>query len=445
MFLASFMLSSFFFSAFVLIVFLAMMSVLVVAHELGHYLAARWFKMGVEEFSVGIGGKPIWTYMRRKHLVPITHAEAEEFAREAAVQENEPSKAGQFLSSLEGGGPRNERTGTLVQTPDGPAIEDETVFTVRPIPLGGFVRVKGMIPEDDGSETRIPGGLYSKPPYQRFIVFLAGPLFSVLAGILLLIPYFMVVGQTVPDKAAVVGHVAPGKAGDKGGLKDGDAVIAVNGMEAHSFYEVVSVVRDHPGEKVSLEVVRDGKTVNLEVVPERDPKPTPVLGPDLKPTDARKIQGKIGVGPKVHHEPMTLGAAVQQSLEIPIEAIGGLFAAVMHPSDLKDSVGGPETMIRATADAASQSLGQVIFLAGLLSISVGIFNLLPFPPLDGGQMILALAEALRGGRRLSIKAQSTVLLTGLTIVALMVVSVIVIDFQRYRSATTEEVSAPAKR
>jgi regulator of sigma E protease len=418
------------FIAFVAVVFLAMMLALVVAHEMGHYLAARMFGMGAEEFAVGLGGKP-FTYLRVKHRIPITEAQARAIAEGSLANSGGAvTSAGKFVQGLEGG-TGMASTGELVQTPKGPALEETTAFTVRPLPFGGFVRIKGMVPEEDGSETQIPGGFYSKPPWQRLVVLFAGPLFSVLAGVLVLIPYFMLVGEPKPDPKPIVGIVAPGSVAEKAGIKERDVISSVDGKPVGAFYEAIQTIRERAGKPTNIVVNRGGQSLSFTITPERDKEPTVVLGPDLTPTEERKIQGKIGVGFKALYRRLPLGAACTEAVSIPFEAIGGLISAVLHPKNLSENVGGPETMIRATADAARDSWTRVVSLAALLSISIGIFNLLPFPPLDGGQMAMALAEMLRGGRRLSIRAQSAVILAGLAIVGVMVLSVIVIDFQRY--------------
>src|SRR6185369_10415908 len=93
-------------------------------------------------------------------------------------------------------------------------------------------------------------------------------------------------------------------------------------------------------------------------------------------------------------------------------------------------VGGPGTIAKVTSEATKQGVGPVIELMAMLSISVGIFNLLPVPPLDGGQMLVAIAEMLRGGRRLSMKVQGAVTAIGLALVAMLFISVVFIDIGR---------------
>jgi regulator of sigma E protease len=114
-----------------------------------------------------------------------------------------------------------------------------------------------------------------------------------------------------------------------------------------------------------------------------------------------------------------------------VQAVLGLVKLFQQPQKFKDSVGGPATMVSATASAVDSGFWKVLSLSALLSISVGIMNLLPAPPLDGGQMVMSVAEMLRGGRRLSIRAQAIASGIGLTFVAALILGVFVVDFQRF--------------
>jgi membrane-associated protease RseP (regulator of RpoE activity) len=99
-------------------------------------------------------------------------------------------------------------------------------------------------------------------------------------------------------------------------------------------------------------------------------------------------------------------------------------------------------MVAATYEATKQGAATVIGLAALLSISVGIFNLLPFPPLDGGQMLIAFAELLRRGRRLSIQVQQALMSGGLAVVLLLTVVVLFIDIQRFTNPDRRQAPKP---
>lgn len=410
------------------VVFVVMISVLVAAHELGHYLFARMFNMGVEEFAIGFGKRRLVTWMRRSYVLPIRPGEDlidGSHASPGAVADSISST----VASLEGSSP--DRRIEPIETPEGPALREETDFTVRPWPLGGFVRIKGMLPEEDGSETRIVGGFYSKPPWQRFLVLFAGPLFSILAGILILIPVYMVDGEVRLSQEPVIDALSTDGAAQAAGMKIGDRIVAVDGKPISSFFEVVSSVREHPGQPIPMQVQRAGKSLSLTVTPKPDTDPTPVLAADLTPTSELKKQGKMGAQPKQISVRLSFPGAIAKAVDMPIQAVRGVVQMFAKPSTFKESVGGPQTMVTATAGAVNQGIWKVLGLSAMLSISVGIFNLLPAAPLDGGQMLMALVEMFRRGRRLSIRAQSIANGIGLTIVATLVVSALVVDFQRF--------------
>jgi regulator of sigma E protease len=358
----------------VVVLFVTMLTLLVAAHELGHYLFAKLFKMEVEEFAIGFGPKRLFTYLRKWG----------------------------------------------------------TDFTVRPFPLGGFVKVKGMVPEEDGSEIHVEGGFFQKPPWQRLIVLFAGPLFSVMAGLAILIPLYMSVGEAQPQNAPIVGGVAKGGPAEKAGLKSGDRFLSIAGKPVQTFYDVVLAVRDLPPASIELEVERNGTRLALTAVPLRDKEPTPVLGPDLEFTEERRVQSRLGMGPAVKTVPLAFGDAALAAVKKPVLMVVGLYRLSTTPSRIKDEVGGPLTIFAVTAETAKQGLAQYIALAGLLSIWLGIFNLLPIPGVfDGGHMFVAFVEMLRGGRRLSFRAQTWLATVGMTLVAILIVGVLAVDANRF--------------
>jgi regulator of sigma E protease len=405
----------------VAVVFLTILSVLVAIHEFGHYLFARAFKMGVEEFSIGMfGRKPLLVFLKRKYRIQLQPGENPRL---------DPRPEG---FSLESGNQRIEPV--LVETESGPILEETTLFTVRPWPIGGFVRIKGMLASDDGSEVNVPGGFYNKPPWQRFIVLLAGPTFSVLAGVLLLIPIFFTGVTYRPDSAPILGTVTEGAAA-KAGLLTYDRILSINSHPIDNFYQIITNVQGSGGLPLKVEYERNGKKFHTTVVPVLSSEPKPVLGPDLEWTGELSRRALISVAPiedKVH---LSLLAATMSAVKLPIITVKGLIGIVKKPSTAKSEVGGPGTMISATSDAVNEGWQDVFSVAAMISISVGIFNLLPVHPLDGGQMVVALAEILRGGRRLSFRVQNVFGAMGLATVLLLVVCALSLDFGRFRSGS----------
>lgn len=397
-----------------IVVFLVMISVLVAAHEYGHFVAAKLFGMSVEEFAVGFGKKPIWARRPRQ---------------KGAFDPDE-----EISQDLRPGIP-----------PRGPG-QSETVYTVRPVLLGGFVRVKGMVPEEDGSETTVKGGFYSKPAWQRFIVLFAGPLFSILFGSLILLLVTLGWGVPRPSNEPVLGLVVDGSPAAKAGLKVNDRIVALDGKPVATFYEMLSVIRDGKGEPVRITFDRGGAVQTVVAIPELMKEPTPVMGANLEPTDEKRIQSKLGVLYAVKNTRVGFGEALREAVTTPITMAVGLVSMFSRPSELKDNVGGPGTIAAATGEATKRGLDVVLRFSALLSLSLGFMNLLPIPPFDGGQMLIAFTEMLRRNRRLSFKVQNLVYGLGFALVGLLIVSVVWVDVERLvlKPRTEAAQKAPAR-
>jgi len=401
------------------VIFLTMVSVLVAAHEYGHYLFARVFGMGIEEFSIGMG-KRLVVWKRRTYLVPVD---------DGYVHDPKALSAGM---SFEGGS--IARTSTeLLETPEGRMLRETTEFTVRMLPVGGFVRIKGMVPEDDGSEIHIPGGFYNKPPWQRLIVLIGGPLFSVLAGLIVLTAVYATTGIEKPDLRPIIGAVVEGSKTVRepawdAGLRPGDAIVSVNQQPIQTFYQFVRIVNVSPNARLSVVYRRDAKLYTTVLTPALGESGVYDAALDI-PTDS-KVQGRIGVEFASRHVSQSLPEAFVDAVKMPELAVAGLLDMVKKPSRFKDDAGSAISMVRITADVVKEGASKTIEWAGALSIMLGIFNLLPFPPLDGGQMVMAFAEMLRGGRRLSMRVQQTLVNAGVVAVLLLFGFAVFFDIQR---------------
>lgn len=423
----------------VAVVIFVMFSVLVAAHEYGHYLFARWTGMGVEEFAIGMG-KRVKVVGHRTYDLPVP--------ADYVHTENTPSEG----FGLEGGS--LDRDVEVVDTPNGRVLRETTDFTFRMFPLGGFVRIKGMLPQDDGSETRIPGGFYSKTPLQRLAVLFAGPLFSVIAGMILLFGVYMADGAMKYKNEPVIGIVSMdlkngnyAGAAARAGLRGGDRIISANGEKIDNFTQFVHVVNINPKKPIWLVYERDGLQSSTILTPELGKVPVwnQTNGKYMEEAYDIKEQGKAGISPLSEKVRLGAGEAFAETINAPALAVEGLFRIIKQPSRAKDEAGGAISMVQMTNEATKQGLATIISLAAMISISVGIFNLLPFPPLDGGQMLIAFAELLRGGKRLSIKVQSLAMTAGFATVILLTAAVLFIDVQRSveRNASGTTSSEPS--
>ena len=304
----------------------------------------------------------------------------------------------------------------------------ETQFTLRPLPIGGFVRIAGMEPDDEGNEVHIKGGFFSKPPWQRIIVLLAGPVFSLLTGVILLFPLYSLRG--IERRNNVLANLSEGPA-FKAGLKNGDRVIAINGEPVTTAYDIVVKVRDWGAKPLKITVKRGPTVLDYLTTPVQDTEPTPVFDERLLPSGEQRIQSKLKLGFGSEFVRLPIDQALVAAVAEPLYAIKSTLGLVMKPQRAASEAGGVITMVRATNVVVSQGFEQVILLAALLSISVGVFNLLPVPPLDGGQILIAFVEMLRGGKRLSMRTQLVLIQAGFGLLLIMFLGVTFLDISRW--------------
>lgn len=395
-------------------VFLIVISVLVAAHEYGHFLFAKLFKMGVEEFAIGFG-KTLWVWRETSTKLPVV---------------------------VDGDG-RAVRDGG---EGNASVIEQRTQFALRAWPLGGFVRIKGMAPEEDGSEVYTPGGFFSKAPWKRFIVLAAGPAFSVLAGVLLIFSLELFLG--IPKGNNQVLNLIKGSPAQLAGIDLNDRVIRVAGHPVTKQQDIRHYIEASQGRPLEFVVLRKGAEVPITISPKLEDQPSPVVDEDGAPTGEMRRQVRVGIlfgQDRVH---VGIGQAWATAVNEPVKMVRGLAELISRKQKVEDSVGGPVAILGATKSATEDGVFSVLSLAAALSISVGIMNLLPIYPFDGGQMMVALMEMVRGGRRLSLRVQGAISSIGFACILLLVVSVMFIDIRRVatpdKTKKLELVAPPSK-
>jgi regulator of sigma E protease len=278
---------------------------------------------------------------------------------------------------------------------------------------------------------------------------LAGPAFSVLAGIVLLVPLYMIVGIERTTNVPTVPSVKAGSPADRGGIKAGDRITAIDGKPISTFTDLLTMVHQAPDRPMQFVVDRKGKSLALQVKPEISKTDMLVLDEHLSPTGEWRRQPMVGIGipNDQHFEVLGLMDATEAALNEPVRAVRSMLSLATRPKNFENTVSGPATMVALTDYALKKGFATLVNLGALLSISVGIFNLLPFAPLDGGQMVVALVELIRGGKRLSIQVQTAINGVGLTLIALLVLGAWFFDFKRWlvpdQPAVTPVTSQPA--
>jgi regulator of sigma E protease len=323
---------------------------LIVIHELGHYLAARWSGMRVERFSVGFG-PVIWSRRR-----------------------------------------------------------GDTEWAVSAIPLGGYVKIAGMAPgEEIAADDR---SAYShQPAWRRFLVILAGPAMNYLLAVVLAAGLIATLGLREPDSTSTIGDVIGGGAAERAGLRPGDRIVAAAGAPIAGWTALVTAVRAHPGQDLSLEVERPGE-------PPGSPPVTRTV--TIRPDDSGGI-GKAGIGPHlraVQAGPAeAVAMAFQKTNDKAGEILGGLGQVVTRKQ--KAELQGPLGIAQEMTRSARAGVAPFLMMVWLISLMLAIFNFLPLPALDGGRLVFLVYEIV-ARRPVNQKAEAVIHTVGfLALLALL--------------------------
>jgi regulator of sigma E protease len=288
-------------------------SLLIVIHEAGHFLAARRFGMGVERFSIGFG--------------PVLFA----FQR------------------------------------------GETEFAVSALPLGGYVKISGMAPgEASGSSDR---RLFAnQAAWRRFLVILAGPAMNYLAAIAVAWGLLATVGLRAPDPSPRVGELVPGMPAEAAGLAPGDRIAAVAGRPVASWAELVAELQRHPGEEITLDVLRGGG------------EGQGLLAVRITPRNDGGV-GRVGVQQPVVTVRKGPGEALVEGFQLTNENAARQLGAFGSLFKKKPRVEGPVGIARELVRGARAGAEPFLALVWTISVVLAILNLLPFPALDGGRLV----------------------------------------------------------
>ncbi len=229
-----------------------------------------------------------------------------------------------------------------------------------------------------------------------------------------------------PRLPAVIGRVEGGSPADRAGIRPGDSLVAVAGQPVADWAGAVEHIRTAPGKPLPIELARGNERVTVTVIPD---------SARLPDDNGREVlTGRIGVGNRLQErrEKVSLGEAVASGWDATWEMAGSV-VDVLHRLVTRrlstDQLGGPIAIARASGEAAAGGFAQLLQLTAFLSINVAIFNLLPIPILDGGQILINLMQAVKGSP-FSLRSREYMMRFGLAVIALIFALAMFNDLRR---------------
>ena len=326
-----------------ILAFVVALLVSVMIHEFGHYLTARKFGMRVSEFFLGFGTR-LWSRKR-----------------------------------------------------------GETEFGIKAIPAGGYCRIEGMTPDDempDGEEGR---AFYRASAGKKLIVLGAGSFLHFVLGYILL--FILLAGVGVNQVLPVIDSVVPNSAAAAAGFQKGDEIVAINGDRNTKWQNQLDKIRNSQGNELTFTVIRAGSEINISAAPRMT---------DIEDGSSRYVLGIVNEFGNKRISPVTsisdaaeltwtfTTASAKSLVQLPTK-IPALWGQTFGGEE-RDENGlvGVVGVARVSGQAASsgeltptERIATFILIVASLNIFVGLFNLLPILPLDGGHMAVAIADAIR--------------------------------------------------
>ena len=298
-----------------IIIAVVMLGIIIFVHELGHFMTAKFFKMPVSEFAIGMGPQ---------------------------------------LFSVE---------------------TEKTMYSFRIIPIGGYVNIEGM-----EVDSKVENGFNTKPAYQRFIVLFAGVFMNFLMAFILLFAIAKINGRIEYDTNAIIGGLVKGGANEQI-LKVDDKILELDGKKINVWTDISKITKASQNkEEISALIERNGKEENITLKLTKDEENNRVV---------------LGISPKYKKIDLSttesLDFAKNSFNSIFTDTIKGFFTLFSGKASLKE-ISGPVGIFKVVGEVSKFGWVSIISLCVVLSINIGVLNLLPIPALDGGRIIFVFLE-----------------------------------------------------
>lgn len=349
--------------------FIVCLGILIFVHELGHFLFAKLFKVRVLKFSLGFGPK--------------------------------------IFSKTVG----------------------DTEYQLSALPLGGYVKMFGENPDEqeEAGTSDKNASFAHKTVWQRFLIVFAGPLFNLLFTLVLFFFVFLFMGLPDSRDTTKIGHVTPDSPAAIAGVQVDDIILTIDGQPTRQWMDVLNLVKDSKGEELAFLLGRGDAEVQLLVTPGKQP---------VKNIFGEEVEERFMVGivkaEELFYSPTGLvgafnAACAQTWMYISLTVLG--FVKLIQQVVPVSELGGPILIAQIAGKQMQAGWVNFVFFMGLLSVNLGILNLLPIPVLDGGHLMFLSVEAVRR-KPMSEKVQIFAQQVGIAFLGLAMIFVFYNDLAR---------------
>ncbi|MDR3629293.1 MAG: RIP metalloprotease RseP [Desulfocapsaceae bacterium] len=348
--------------------FIVVLGILIFVHEFGHFLLAKLFGVKVLKFSLGFG----------------------------------PKVFGKVIG--------------------------ETEYLISAFPLGGYVKMLGENPDEQNVEAEYRQRSFAhKPVLQRFCIVLAGPLFNLLFAVFLFFVIYSFAGLPVGVDNSKIGKVSENSPAAAAGIKPGDLIVKINGQETGKWADVLNGVKESGGKPLTILLQRGAEQLEVQATPAID---------DVKNIFGEVVEKRYMIGIMKDEEivytrvnPLhAFTEALRQTWMFIYLTVMGLIKILQRIVPATE-LGGPILIAQLAGEQMKAGWANIVSFTALLSVNLGVLNLLPIPVLDGGHLVFLTCEGIRR-RPISEKAQIFAQKIGIAFLGTLMVFVFYNDILR---------------